>query len=385
MDTEEDLEEKTRDVTRRQNCQSSAVTNRGAGGALEGHSASSNRSKLNNSSNFNIHSNQSHSPNAFNDRNFTTKSPNQEEYIEKLNKKNDKRIHDSNSGKIINKRIQISLVQRHQNLNDNMNFARTNDQEGDGLGYVDGLESKPDIVLNIKSSYVKEKSQYLRFFDNLLFGNYRRNTVMEPVPPSIGMVKMQVVRNRQGINKLSPSYSLNIQKITGGGILILYAKKILMKKSAYYLISLGKNDSRVGSIANQQNACIGKMRALETDHTKFILYDAGESFTKKGTCREDVRAEHGAFLYRFVPAQMGKMRKMDIIIPTVKRSSYGISKLALMAGNMDSDEENDNGEKPGDDSDSQSRQAQKQLDKVFKSQTKKKPKKNKDKTSDKAS
>ena len=82
---------------------------------------------------------------------------------------------------------------------------------------------------------------------------------------------------------------------------------------------------------------------------------------------------------------MGKMRKMDIIIPTVKRSSYGISKLALMAGNMNSDEENDDGVKPGDDSDSQSRQAQKQLDKVFKSQTKKKPKKNKDKSSDKAS
>ena len=60
-----------------------------------------------------------------------------------------------------------------------------------------------------------------------------------------------------------------------------------------------------------------------------MLYDAGESFTKKGICQEDARAEHGAFLYRFIPAQMGKMRKMDILIPTVKKSAFGISKLAM--------------------------------------------------------
>lgn len=132
-----------------------------------------------------------------------------------------------------------------------MSFARTNDENDDGLGYVDGLESKPDIVMSFQSSYIKDKSQYVQFFDNLLFGSFRKSTVMEPVPPSIGMVKMQVIRNRQGMNKISPSYSLNIQKLTGGGLLVLYAKKILMKKSAYYLISLGKNESRVGSINNQ--------------------------------------------------------------------------------------------------------------------------------------
>ena len=47
-----------------------------------------------------------------------------------------------------------------------MSFARTNnDQNDDGLGYVDGLESKPDIVLEFQSSYIKDKSQYIRFFD----------------------------------------------------------------------------------------------------------------------------------------------------------------------------------------------------------------------------
>lgn len=81
------------------------------------------------------------------------------------------------------------------------------------------------------------------------------------------------------------------------------------------------------------------MRALENDPCKFILYDAGESFTKKGICKEEARAEHAAFIYRFVPAHMGKMRKMDILIPTIKKSSFGISKLA-MGQNEEDDEDN---------------------------------------------
>lgn len=134
---------------------------------------------------------------------------------------------------------------------DNQSYARTVDDEGNGLSHVKGLEDKPDIVLDFENHFPIDQQQYLRYFDQLLFGNFRKGAVMEPIPPSIGFVKLQVIRNRQGINKLSPSYQLNIQKITGGSLLILYAKKILMKKSAYYLISLGKNDQRHGSINNE--------------------------------------------------------------------------------------------------------------------------------------
>ena len=46
------------------------------------------------------------------------------------------------------------------------------------------------------------------------------------------------------MNKLTPSYYLNLEKNNGGKILILYAKKMPFKKSSYYLISLEKNKSR---------------------------------------------------------------------------------------------------------------------------------------------
>lgn len=69
------------------------------------------------------------------------------------------------------------------------------------------------------------------------------------------------------------------------------------------------------------------MRQVENDKHKFVLYDAGESHTKKGVQPDQIRAEHAAFMYRFIPAQQGKMRKISVLLPAVKKSTYGISKL----------------------------------------------------------
>lgn len=67
---------------------------------------------------------------------------------------------------------------------------------------------------------------------------------MQPVPPSVGQLKFCITRNKGAMNKLTPSYYLNLEKNNGGKILILYAKKMPFKKSSYYLISLEKNKSR---------------------------------------------------------------------------------------------------------------------------------------------
>jgi len=45
----------------------------------------------------------------------------------------------------------------------------------------------------------------------------------------VGMMKFVIHRNNTGLNKLSPSYYLYMEKNNGGKILILYAKKMLLK------------------------------------------------------------------------------------------------------------------------------------------------------------
>jgi len=67
---------------------------------------------------------------------------------------------------------------------------------------------------------------------------------MQPIPPAIGQLKFTISRNKSNFNFLKPSFYLNLEKNNGGKILVLYAKKKMLNKSSYYLISLEKNKER---------------------------------------------------------------------------------------------------------------------------------------------
>jgi hypothetical protein len=82
---------------------------------------------------------------------------------------------------------------------------------------------------------------YIQFLDQLLFGNNRKAAIMQPIPPAVGQLKFSITRNKGAMNKLTPSFYLNLEKSSGGTVLILYGKKMAFKKSSYYLISLEKN------------------------------------------------------------------------------------------------------------------------------------------------
>ena len=104
---------------------------------------------------------------------------------------------------------------------------------------------------------------------------------MKPIPPSVGQLKFYINRNNSGLNKLQPTYTLNIEKARGGdSLLVLYAKKFFFKKGSYFLISLQKTgrDKRVQSSEEEINHTIGKLRNIDGFKSKFCLYDAGENF-----------------------------------------------------------------------------------------------------------
>lgn len=120
------------------------------------------------------------------------------------------------------------------------------------------------------------------------------------------------------MNKMTPSYYLYLEIPTGKKILVLYAKKMPFTKSSYYLISLQKNKERKNeSIKETDNTCLGKLRAMDGDQDKFILYDNGENFKKKGLQFKELRKEHGTFIYRYEPCNVGNIRKMIILYPSI--------------------------------------------------------------------
>jgi hypothetical protein len=81
------------------------------------------------------------------------------------------------------------------------------------------------------------------------------------------------------MNKLTPSYYLYLEIPTGKKILVLYSKKMPFMKQSYYLISLQKNRTRKEStIRESDNCCLGKLRAVDGEGDKFVLYDNGENY-----------------------------------------------------------------------------------------------------------
>lgn len=110
-----------------------------------------------------------------------------------------------------------------------------------------------------------------------------------------------------------------IEKIDGGTLQVLYAKKLAFKQSSYYLISLEKNNenNRGNAMIKEQSSCLGKLRAI--DRHKYILYDNGESYSNQKNVDENVlRVEHAAFLFSYVPCNVGNIRKVTVLLPTVK-------------------------------------------------------------------
>lgn len=71
-----------------------------------------------------------------------------------------------------------------------------------------------------------------------------------------------------------------------------------------------------GDTTNSRSSerCLGKLRAINNERDHYVLYDNGEA---PSTTNHDhfLRAEHGAFIYRYEMCNVGNIRKMKIMLP----------------------------------------------------------------------
>ena len=141
---------------------------------------------------------------------------------------------------------------------------------------------------------------------------------MQPIPFGVGPLKFTIERNKSGLNKLYPAFTLYIEKPYGNKVTVLHAKKRAFNKTANFLISLSKTNG-----SRESNQAVGKLRALETND-KFVLYDNGENYSKLSTFKmSQVRTEHGYFMYRYEPCNVGNIRKMVIVMPVMSPEISG--------------------------------------------------------------
>lgn len=64
-----------------------------------------------------------------------------------------------------------------------------------------------------------------KFIDDICFGVDRKDAIMNPIPMNAGRLKFRIERNKSGLNKLTPSYDLFIEKQPGTKLQVLFGKK----------------------------------------------------------------------------------------------------------------------------------------------------------------
>mgnify|MGYP001946165182 CR=1 FL=1 len=135
-----------------------------------------------------------------------------------------------------------------------------------------------------------------------------RKFLTTPIPKGAGVVKCRIRRNKSGMNKLFPMYSLYL---TDEDLFLLASRKRPNNMLSNYLITLSENDlSREGS------GFLGKLRKKNMIGTEFIVYDDGHS-PEDGYSGKNTRKELCAVTY--APNIIGSKgpRKMQVAVPSV--------------------------------------------------------------------
>eukprot|EP00356_Strombidium_inclinatum_P001049 CAMPEP_0170511086 /NCGR_PEP_ID=MMETSP0208-20121228/66109_1 /TAXON_ID=197538 /ORGANISM="Strombidium inclinatum, Strain S3" /LENGTH=152 /DNA_ID=CAMNT_0010794591 /DNA_START=2953 /DNA_END=3411 /DNA_ORIENTATION=+ len=115
---------------------------------------------------------------------------------------------------------------------------------------------------------------------------------------------------------MAPKFELYLEKGAGQRLLILFAEKKMLTVNGYYLIQLGSKNK---SLNRNSNLCLGKLRAVDNEKDKYVLYDNGESYDSKKLNFDlsNLRREMGSFLFRYELCNVGNIRKMRVMLPQI--------------------------------------------------------------------
>ena len=64
---------------------------------------------------------------------------------------------------------------------------------------------------------------------------------------------------------------------------------------------------------------VGKLRSEEGVKNKFVLYNDGENYNQYRSKYNNLRIEHGTFIFKYVPCNVGNIRKIFALFPTIMK------------------------------------------------------------------
>lgn len=151
-----------------------------------------------------------------------------------------------------------------------------------------------------------------------------KSFLLSPSPKSAGMIECRIVRERNGLNKLFPKYTLE----SDSGIFLITAKKQKHNKTSNYQISMSKTETLIGK---ETESSLGKLRSNFLG-LEFIAYGTGLNPKKIDPTMQQVHAiqlarqeliavQYSSSLWGSKPRGP---RKMSAVIPRVQPSGERI-------------------------------------------------------------
>lgn len=130
-------------------------------------------------------------------------------------------------------------------------------------------------------------------------------------PPKVGMIQCFIQRDKSGLKKLHPEYSLFLDRPSAGGEpqFLLAGRKRKKNKTSNYLISMDRED-----LHRNSGNFYGKVRSNFVG-TEFTVYDKGEKPSKEGGLQQ--RQEMAAVLYQTNILGSKGPRQMHVLVPRV--------------------------------------------------------------------
>lgn len=130
---------------------------------------------------------------------------------------------------------------------------------------------------------------------------------MKPLPPRIGQVRTTIERQKNGLNRLWPKYTLSLSE---GNKFLLNAKKRAGKTTSNYLLSMEQDKIEKGS-----SAVLGKVRSNFLG-TEFEIFDEGDN-PGKAKDKHQIRSQQGVVQYETNVLGSKGPRRMKVLLPNV--------------------------------------------------------------------
>lgn len=156
-----------------------------------------------------------------------------------------------------------------------------------------GSRARPDVV---ESTYKLDLSDMRTFLTT-------------PLPKEAGTVQCQIRRNRDGTNKLHPTYTLFLKQ---DDVFLMNAKKRPNNRTSNYLVTMGLND-----LSREGPNYLGKLRSNFIG-TEFEIYDNGHNPKDQPEFSgQQTRKEMGGVMYAANVLGHKGPRKMQVALPPV--------------------------------------------------------------------